>query len=301
VEGLDTGALVYLDGDEAHKDKDGNELAFRAITLDANSGAASFHFHAGTKAGTARVICTVTNPRDKNTYTASTTIVVGAATGKPASVWAVVQAPGFLGTAGNTNQLRNSVGIQAFLMDDANQPVPEPSAANMRIRILPSNASVGARLLSDNQSGAEVQVRTIGGVGLFSLSSGLSRGVILLEIATDRSDNDVSNDMQDPIVSFVAVNVNDGVGMIPLDITSEIAITVNRGLDFAYALSADGGVPPYTWTSIGALPAGLTLNGTGVVTGNSSAVVGDYGVVVQVTDSNGATVIRNMTITVKTP
>jgi len=86
VQGLDSGALYYIDGNDEHEDEDGNPLAFRAITLGANSGSASFHFHAGTKAGTARITCSVTNPVDKQISSASVDIVVGAQTGQPASV-----------------------------------------------------------------------------------------------------------------------------------------------------------------------------------------------------------------------
>ena len=65
--GLDSGSLYYLDGDPEHEkevdDGNGGKIkvpnAYRSITLGANSGGNSFHFHAGNKAGTARITCTV--------------------------------------------------------------------------------------------------------------------------------------------------------------------------------------------------------------------------------------------------
>ena len=92
--GLESGALYYLDGKDEHMvdvdDGKGGKIkvpgAYRNIVLDSNSGGNSFHFHAGNKAGTARITCTVTNPADKLVSSASVDIVVGAATGKPASV-----------------------------------------------------------------------------------------------------------------------------------------------------------------------------------------------------------------------
>lgn len=299
--GLDSGALYYLDGDEAHEDDDGNPLAYRSITLDANSGGNSFHFHAGTKSGTARITCSVTNPSDQQVSTASVDIVVGAATGKPASVIATAQAPGYLGSRDNLFLLRNNVGIQAFVMDDANQPIPAPGASNLQISILPSpsgSASGGARLLSGAQSGSVVQVRTIGGVGEVSLSSGPSSGSIVLEFVTDRFDNNVSNGIQDPVVSLYAVGVYDAVAQAPLGIATAGIADAEQNVRFVYALEASGGVPPYRWAALGGLPSGLNLSSSGIIEGTPS-VSGTFQVVVQVTDAVGAVATRNMTIVIE--
>lgn len=296
VQGLDSGALYYLDGDEKHEDEDGNPAAFRSITLDANSGAASFHFHAGDKAGTARITCSVTNPADKQVSSASVDIVVGAQTGQPANVLATAQAPGYLGTSTNTQNLRNNVAISALIMDDANQPVPAPSAANLQVNIRPFGASAGARLLAGSQSGTSVQVKTIGGEGQFSLSAGPSAGVILLELTTDRLDNNVSNGIQDAVMQLMAVSVHKAVRTAPLAI-SDSEITVTNGLPFSYALTAQGGVPPYTWSASG-LPTGLTLSADGVISGTPTAPKGSYKVVVTVNDEVGP-VTKNITIKVE--
>jgi len=303
-QGLDSGSLYYLDGDKAHEDDAGNPLAYRSITLGSNSGGNSFHFHAGTKSGTARVICSVTNPVDNQVSSASVDIVVGAATGKPASVLGTAQAPGYLGTRDNTfidpvtgQRMRNNVDIQAFLMDDANQPIPDPAAANLQVRIRSFGASAGARLLSGSQSGSVLQVRTIGGIGLVSLSSGPGAGVILLELTTDRADNDVSNGIQDPITSLMAVSVqNAPPGTVPLTIT-DTAISVTNGMFFSSALTAEGGRPPYQWSS-SALPTGLTLSSDGVISGTPTVKNGSYSVTVTVKDEAGFSVSKNLTVTV---
>lgn len=296
VQGLDSGALYYLDGDDEHEDEDGNPAAFRSITLDANSGAASFHFHAGDKAGTARITCSVTNPADKQVSSASVDIVVGAQTGQPANVLATAQAPGYLGTSTNTQNLRNNVAISALIMDDANQPVPAPSAANLQVNIRPFGASAGARLLAGSQSGTSVQVKTIGGEGQFSLSAGPSAGVILLELTTDRLDNNVSNGIQDAVMQLMAVSVHKAVRVDPLAITDS-EITVTNGFAFSYAMTAQGGVPPYTWSASG-LPTGLTMSADGVISGTPTAPKGSYKVVVTVTDEVGP-VTKNITIKVE--
>lgn len=298
AQGLDSGALYYLDGKSEHEDENKNPLAYRAITLGANSGGASFHFHAGNQVGTARVTCSVSDPRDGKNRSASVDIVVGGgASGKPASVRGVAQAPGVLGSSGNLSNLRNNVGVQVFMMDDSNQPVPNSSAVNLQVSIRPFGVSAEAKLISGNQSGGVLQIGTLGGIGSFSLSSGASSGIILLELTADRFDNIVSNGIQDPVTSFLAIDVVDGVGIAPLAFTAA-TITVQNTLPFATALQATGGVAPYTWSAVGALPPGLTLSSTGVISGTPLATPGAYNIVVTVTDAIGGRVTRNMTLTV---
>lgn len=300
VAGLDSGVLYYLDGKDEHEDENGKPLPFRSVVLGSNSGGASFHFHAGTKAGTARIVCSVTNPSDNIVSSASVDIVVGAATGKPANVIATTMAPFSLGSKLNAALVPDNVAIQAFIRDDANQPVPNPTGgANLQVSIRAFGAYNGARLLSGGQSGSVLQVRTISGVGQISLSSGTDTGVILLEYVTDRFDNDVSNGIQDPIVSLHAVNVSNVVGSdTALVITGSDTLSVTAGNSFAYAFSLEGGVGPYIWSAVGGLPAGLTLSDSGVVSGTTSAAAGDYGIVLRVVDGAGVVAVRNIKITV---
>lgn len=296
AQGLDTGSLYYLDGKPEHE-KDGVPLAYRSVVLGANSGGATFHFHAGNQAGTARITCSVTNPRDLQMSTASADIVVGAATGKPASVVGVTQAPSYLGTKNNPNMVRNNVGVQAFLRDDSNQPIPNSTAANLQVSILPiGSAAEGARLVSGSQSGNVLQVRTIGGVGQISLSSGMNVGTIILQYVADRFDNDVTNGIQDPVTSLHPVVVVTGVPNAPLAYADEVDISVPNGRPFIRGLSASGGVPPYSWTYSGTLPKGLTIDTSGLLMGTAKDNPGDYPVQLIVTDANGVSVAKNVTV-----
>ncbi len=306
--GLGSGPLYYLDGDDEHEtevdDGQGGKIkipnAYRNITLGSNAGGNSFHFHAGDQAGTTRVTCTVTDPGDKRVHSASVDITVGAATGRPASVIGKAQAPGYLGSQNNPNNVRNNVGLQAFVMDDANQPVSSTGAASVQIRILPSSASTGARLLLGQQSGSVVQAQALGGVALFSLSSGPSRGVILLELSADRQDNNVSNGIQDPIVQWAAVPVVDGVSATPLAF-APASLDVTNAAPFGAALTATGGTPPYAWAALGPLPGGLTLSSLGVISGTPVVAPGTYAVPVRVTDALGASVQAAVTIKITGP
>jgi len=71
-------------------------------------------------------------------------------------------------------------------------------------------------------------------------------------------------------------------------------------LNVAYSatLSATGGQPPYTWSTSGSLPAGLTLSAsTGVISGTPSAA-GTSNFTGTVRDSTGASASQNFSITV---
>ena len=306
--GLASGSLYYLDGNPEHEvevdDGNGGKIkvpaAYRSITLGSNAGGASFHFHAGDEAGTSRITCSVTDPRDKQQKSASVAITVGGATGKPASVRTATAVPGYLGTKGNTNGVLNQIAIQAFVMDDANQPVPTSAKANLQVAIASGGASSGARLLAGSQSGSVVQVSTTGGVGLFSLASGPNEGSILLEMTADRFDNDVTNGIQDPIVQLLAVPVTAGNPVAPAPDPLELvgkAPDGTNGVAYSYAFSAKGGVAPYTWAALGALPDGLSLSSSGILSGTPSVKLpGTFNIAVRVTDSKGVTATGNFPV-----
>ena len=86
----------------------------------------------------------------------------------------------------------------------------------------------------------------------------------------------------------------------PLTVTCPTA-TAQAGVVYSSALAAAGGVPPYTFSTIGSPPAGLTLNsGTGALTGTPSTA-GAVSFTAKVVDSSGlaaGTVTSACTITV---
>jgi hypothetical protein len=294
--GLDSGSLYYLDGDSAHEteidDGNGGKIkvpnAYRSITLGANSGGNSFHFHAGDQAGIARITCSVNDPRDNKQKSASVDISVGGTTGKPANIRMETQIPGFLGTKGNGNGIRNQMAVQAFVMDDANQPTASASGANVQVRILSgTDAAQGARLVAGTQSGTVLQLPSVGGVATFSLLSGTETGAIFLEFATDRFDNNVSNGITDPITSIQPISVLQALTGAPTLADVDLG-EVTKEVPFTALLTADGGLPPYIWSATG-LPAGLAIDAsTGMLSGKASkdAQERDYRVAVTVVDKN---------------
>lgn len=298
--GLDSGSLYYLDGDKAHEDDKGNPLAYRSITLGANSGGASFHLHAKDKAGTVVVVCSVTDPRDGKIYTSSANVVVGSAsTNTPGDI--TLLSTGTLGTSGNVSGLDTRIAMQAQLWNDNNQPVSAGTSANVQVSIRGGSAAPGARLMIEGKTATSMSLRSNGGVAQFSLASGASEGAVLLELTSDRADNDVTNGIQEPITRLVAVPVAKAIATTPLalDATQLESLTISNAQPFYAALTASGGVPAYTFEAVAGLPTGLTLSSSGVLQGTPwVAKPGSYTVTVRVTDSIGATVTQQMKLTI---
>ena len=303
--GLKSGALYYLDGKDEHMvevdDGKGGKIkvpgAYRNITLDSNAGGASFHFHAGNEAGPVQIRCAVTNPADKQVSSAIVNITVGANTGQVASVVGTIQAPRYLGTQGNKQNLPTSVGVSVDVKDDANQPIPNSANANVEVSIIPFGASAGARLLSGSQQGSAVKVKTINGIGQFAVSSGPSSGVILLQLTGDRADNDVTNGIQDAVKQLRVVTVHQFVGGLSDLSIRDTELSVVNGMQYTFALTGEGGEPPYKWSS-SALPAGLTLSADGILSGTVAAPSGDYNVQFAIEDALGVVVKKNIKIKV---
>ncbi len=300
--GIQSGALYYTDND--HTDADGNPQAFQSITLNSNSGGASFLFNSGDTAGTASITCVVTNPRDNQRHETTVNIAVGGATGMPASVVGVAQGPAYLGSKGNTENIPNNVALQVTVRDDFGQLIADPTAANVLVEIVPgTEAGKEARLLLGSQNGGQsVKASTNNGVATVSLSSGPERGSILLRLTVDRSDNNVTNGVLDPITQLFVVPVVHGITTgEPLAAESVDLGELGPAEDVLEVLEATGGTPckggedlgpggvpcgpyAYTWTAVSALPDGLTLSPNGILTGKTPTAAGSYSFTVRVSD-----------------
>ena len=81
-------------------------------------------------------------------------------------------------------------------------------------------------------------------------------------------------------------------------ITTVSAANGSVGFDYSQTISAGGGNAPYTFSiSSGSLPAGLSLNSNGVLSGTPSAA-GLYTFTVTVTDAAGQTAAKSLSVTV---
>jgi hypothetical protein len=84
----------------------------------------------------------------------------------------------------------------------------------------------------------------------------------------------------------------------PVTINSPAAVVDTVGHSYWIILSADGGMPYYTWAlHSGTLPNGLVLTSSGSIAGVTTTR-GTFSFTVAATDSRGTTAVRTLAITV---
>lgn len=84
----------------------------------------------------------------------------------------------------------------------------------------------------------------------------------------------------------------------PLRVVTESLAGGTVGFAYAETLSAAGGWPPYEWELVtGALPPGLALDASGVISGDPDSA-GTFPFTVRVTDSNMSSATRDLSITI---
>jgi hypothetical protein len=324
VGGLDTGPLYYLDGDPEHETTetiDDVEVttpnAYRSVTLSTNSGLATFHFHASDVVGPATVRCTVTDAGNV-VRSDEVTIQVGSNTssGKVSQVVFDSSSANYLFVQGYNGPTQ--LQLQVKLVDEAGQPIINFPAGvnNLQLRIVPDPASLadddatlrGVDAYGQAVAGTSILVRSTNGQAQFTLVSGNAAGTILIEALSDRADNDVGNGVTEAIYNHVAVSAVTSAPTqaptTPLAISTANPPAAVANIPYGTLLEATGGSAPYTWSLVtpGTLPAGLSLNTTGVISGTPYGVTtGTFNFVVQVRDAQGTTLQKSMAISYTAP
>jgi len=211
-----------------------NEMAARYVTLPVtlNNGSNTIFITSYDVAGTTTLTVSAVDPITSRTVTATLNFTVAGATPLPASVTVApnptsVYVPG---AGGATNSV-----ITVQVRDGANQPVPDPgSVDNVRLEIVGNSggAILSATSAAGPATGATVSTRTINGIASASFQAGTTQGPIQVRATVDRSDNNVSNGISDPISATTTVVVSDGK-LFSLTLTSPIinALRVNRVSD----------------------------------------------------------------------
>jgi hypothetical protein len=205
------------------------------------------------------------------------TVKVGAAsTQRPAQVVLNRSNSNFLYLQGQNDP--TSMRIQAQILDEAGQPVPNPSGNNLLVRIL-NAGNTGAYLQSGAQIGNEVRASSINGQAQFTLHSGNTPATLLVEARTDRADNSVDNGIQDVIYNVATVpmvSANPNPANLPLAVADPVTTALCRNQANSIVLQAQGGTLPYTWAMQGTqnLPAGLSFRPDGSFGGVTNAATG---------------------------
>lgn len=142
-------------------------------------------------------------------------IIEGAADFLPASLdFSIPTAPLYVqGSGGATSK-----SLSLMVSDSGGNPVPNPEGGgaeyNNVILSLEAPADSGARLTGTGANGSvngtEISVQTVNGIANFSLNSGSKTGLHRITATADRADNNVDNDLLDPISAEATVNVGDG-------------------------------------------------------------------------------------------
>ena len=128
------------------------------------------------------------------------------------------------------------------------------------------------------------------GASIFSGAPAPSFAVYYLNRATGFDSttwNDVSGN------NFPLVNM----GTLSPVITSTPLASGTAGTAYTQALTASGGIPPYTWSIVsGSLPSGLSLDSSGVISGTANDIA-TANFTLQVADSNGMSSTTDTSLT----
>ena len=136
--------------------------------------------------------------------------------------------------------------------------------------------------------------------GLSFSSSGLISGFTLSPPGSYLIRVEVTDQDGASATSTVTINVTGAIPTVPPVTFGGASITTKVNVPFSYALTADGGTPPYNWQTLPAgtaMPAGLTLNSGGVISGNPNTA-GTYTIAIQVSGGSSSA-NGNLTLTIE--
>lgn len=216
-----------------------NEMTSRVVSFPATTNNGSYVFFATSYnvAGTATVTASATDPSTNLTVSKTLTFTVAGTTPLPAAL-DIAPSPASVyipGSGGSTNSI-----ITVQVRDGANQPVPNPGAAdNVRFEIVGSSggAILSATSFAGPASGTSVASQTINGIATASFQAGTTQGPIQIRATVDRSDNNVTNGIGDAISATTTVVVSDGkLFSLTLASPNINSLRVNR--------VSDGVIPP---------------------------------------------------------
>lgn len=277
------GAFSTLD-DPATTDVNEIEVLIGQGPVNVISGIATIFLHAFDQTGEYTVTVAAQDPVTNETFNATLDIEVVdiASDGLPADiVVAEENVPIYVQGAGGNESKRFDLEVY----DGGGDVVPDPFSDiggreevwnNVRVEVISEVPGNGEFLTSTDASGEPVQgetidIATLNGVSSFVLHSGQEDNLVRINITADRADNNVTNGIQEPLVSSNIVVISDGVPFA-IEITSPNinAIFINAvtdgivgdpglippSLDGTYSLTFSaivtdrGGNPPIVGTEV---------------------------------------------------
>ncbi len=235
--------------DDASTPDDESAVNWGNIQVHSDTGHAICWVFSTGQAGTATLNVGGVDPNTGATISKSLTFTVQNAAGAlPASVQMTAQPPGVYFSGSNGNQ--NSV-LSIQVLDGGAQPVPDPSsgnsgADNVLLEIV-TDPNGGARLsansVSGPVSGTTVATHTVNGIATASFQAGSVQGPIQVRATADRSDNNVTNGVADPVSTTFSVIVSDGK-LFSLQITSPNVNAIIANSVSGEVTTDENGIPP---------------------------------------------------------
>jgi len=224
--------------DDASTPDDESAINWGNIQVHSDTGHAICWVYSTGQAGDATLNVGGVDPLTGASVGAQMSFTVQNASGPlPASVQMTADPPGVYFSGSNGRQ---STTLSAVVLDGGGNPVPDPAsgnsgADNVQFEIVtdPSGgANLQANSVSGTVTGSTVATHTVRGVATASFQSGSVQGPIQIRATADRSDNNVTNGISDPVSSTFSVIVSDGK-LYAIELTSPIiapnlpSVTVN--------------------------------------------------------------------------
>jgi len=248
VSPVEIGAMSTLDDPETADVNEFTQL-LGSGTEDTNSGQVTVFFHSFDKPGTATIRFSFDDADTGNTIskTVQIKVVESGSTGLPNSItFNRSSQPLYVQGSGGSS----SSQFEVIVEDGAGEPVPDPQDFNnVVLELVDQGPDLGASLSGTNAggnpvSGRKIRLATTNGRASATLNAGSQTGAQTVRVTADRADNNVSNDLNDPISNEFSIAIGDGK-LFSLTLTSPDtnAIEVNR-VDSTVALPEGTSIPP---------------------------------------------------------
>jgi hypothetical protein len=240
--------------DDASTQQDESAIDWGNIQVHSDTGHAICWVFSTGQAGDANLNVGGVDPLTGATVGAQLSFTVQNASGPlPASVQMTADPAGVYISGSNGRQ---STTLSALVLDGGGNPVPDPAsgnsgADNVQFEIVTDpngGANLQANSVSGTVTGTTVVTHSVRGVATASFQAGTAQGPIQIRATADRSDNNVTNGISDPVSSTFSVIVSDGK-LYSLEITSPVVapnlpgIVINP-VDPNVTGGDTGGIPP---------------------------------------------------------